>query len=100
MNLSLTKREINRQRWLEHSQDWKHSGLITEGLISHMCSAAFSLSNDTDQPWAEVVQLWGSIKGKERALTEKAQHIEQLLDCVLLLLKHPFSAKVDRTNKT
>jgi len=27
MNLSLTKREINRQRWFEHIQDWKRSGL-------------------------------------------------------------------------
>jgi len=26
MNLSLTKREINRQRWFEHVQDWKRSG--------------------------------------------------------------------------
>ena len=27
MEISLTKREVNRQRWLAHIESWKHSGL-------------------------------------------------------------------------
>lgn len=64
-----------------------------------MHSADFSLPNDPDQLKAEVVQLRDEVKEKERALNEKAQRIEQLLDYILLLRKRQFGASADRPNK-
>lgn len=64
-----------------------------------MNSAALSLSCDPVQLKVEVVQLRGVVKEKERALTEKEQRIEQLLDYIVLLRKRQFGASADRPNK-
>ena len=64
-----------------------------------MNSTAHPLSNEPDQLKAEVTQLRGVVEEKERALHEKAQRIEQLLDYILLLRKRQFGASADRTNK-
>jgi transposase len=55
-----------------------------------MDSAALSLPNDPQKLKAEVAQLRDVVKEKERALTEKNQRIEQLLDYILLLRKRQF----------
>ena len=57
-----------------------------------MHSAARALPNDPDQLKDEVLQLRGAVK-------EKEQHIEQLLDYILLLRKRQFGARADRSNK-
>jgi transposase len=64
-----------------------------------MKSVASSLPNDPDQLKAEVVQLRVTVEEKERAIAEKEQRIEQLLDYVLLLRKRQFGASSDRPNK-
>ena len=35
MNPSLSKREINRQRWLERITDWQQSGLTQQAFCKH-----------------------------------------------------------------
>jgi len=64
-----------------------------------MKSVAKSLSNDPGQLQAEVTQLRDSLKEKERAITEKSQRIEQLLDYILLLRKRQFGSSSDRPNQ-
>lgn len=64
-----------------------------------MNSAASSLPNDPDHLKAEVAELRGVVKEKDRVIVEKTQRIEQLLDYVLLLRKRQFGASADRPNK-
>lgn len=64
-----------------------------------MHSVAVSVSNNPLKLKAEVIQLRDVVQEKERALTEKSQRIEQLLDYILLLRKRQFGAKADRPHK-
>jgi len=52
-----------------------------------MHSAAVSLANDPLKLKAEVLQLRDVVEEKDRALSEKSQRIEQLLDYILLTIR-------------
>ncbi len=64
-----------------------------------MKSVAISPPIDTDQLEAEVIQLRGVVKENKRTIDEKKQHIEQLLDYILLLRKRQFGTSSERFNK-
>jgi len=49
MNPSLTKRETNRQRWFDHIETWKHSGLTQKAFCEQQ-----QLGLDSFQRWRGI----------------------------------------------
>ncbi len=80
MNWSLTKREINRQRWFERIQDWKHSGLTQKVFCEQ-----HQLGLASFQRWRTIVMREGESEPSS-AMTVLPLHITEPRASSLALL--------------
>ncbi len=80
MNTSLSKRERNRQRWLEHIQAWNQSGLTQKAFCAqhHLGLASF-------QRWRRVFMTEAQSTKASQMTFIPVNVIEPSVSCLTLL---------------